>query len=40
MCPSGKALRLFDELKDEREVAVCHFYMAPWLLLFLFFEVL
>ncbi|CAK9007442.1 Erythroid differentiation-related factor 1 [Durusdinium trenchii] len=24
----GKALRLFDELKDEREVAVCHFYMA------------
>ena len=27
---SGKALRLFDELKDEREVAVCHFYMVPW----------
>lgn len=24
----GKALRLFDELHDEREIAVCHFHMA------------
>ncbi|CAE8650547.1 unnamed protein product, partial [Polarella glacialis] len=24
----GKALRCFDELKDEREIAVCHFHMA------------
>ncbi|CAJ1387479.1 unnamed protein product [Effrenium voratum] len=28
----GKALRLFDELKDEREVAVCHFHMADLVL--------
>jgi len=28
----GKALRAFDELKDAREVAVCHFHMADLLL--------
>lgn len=28
----GKALRLFDEIKDEREVAVCHFHMADLVL--------
>lgn len=28
----GKALRAFDELHDEREIAVCHFHMADLLL--------
>merc|ERR1712203_1145711 len=28
----GKALRAFDELHDEREIAVCHFHMADLVL--------